>query len=141
MAVPSTSFDTQLFSGLLKNLPQMVGYMMLPIIALTLLPTLAVIGVARVYRIRSFWFYVAAGAAVALAGVLISRLGLSFAFTPSNSKFVKSAPSIMPTLAAIWNFLLAGLVAGATYWTIAGRRASTVAGQPPLDSTTDIGRS
>jgi hypothetical protein len=139
MAAPSTGFDTQQFSGLLKSLPQMVGYMMLPIIVLAAIPALAVIGLAGVYRIRSFWFYVAAGAAVALVGVLISRLGLSFAITPTNSKFVKSAPSIIPKLSSIWNFLLAGLAAGAMYWAIAGRRASTVRDQPPLKSTTDVG--
>jgi hypothetical protein len=139
MAVPSTGFDTQQFSGLLKSLPQMVRYMMLPIIALALLPALAIIALAGVYRIRSFWFYVVTGAAVALAGVLIFRLGLSFGFTPANSKFAKSAPSIIPTLSAIWNFLLAGLVAGAVYWTIAGRWAGVVRDQPSLKSTTEVG--
>ena len=136
-AVPSTGFDTQQFLELLKTLPQMVGYMMLPIIALAVLPALVVIGFASVYR--SLWFYVTAGAAVAFLSVLISRLGLSFAITPANSKFVKSAPSIIPTLSASWNFLLAGLFAGAMYWTIAGRQAGTVPDQPLLKSTTDVG--
>jgi hypothetical protein len=126
MASSAAGFDTEQFFGLLKGLPLMTAYSVLPIVGLTLLPASIAMGLTEAYRIRSFSIYLAAGAVVAFACLLVLRFGLSFMVMPANSKFVRPPPSTIPTFSASWNYLLAGLIAGATYWTIAGRKAGMV---------------
>ncbi|MFA5899592.1 MAG: hypothetical protein WC829_10815 [Hyphomicrobium sp.] len=88
---------------------------------------LMAIGVAEMWRVRSWLYY-------ALAGVAISMGGLAAVYLNE----VPGQPSILNNY-AIATFLTVGVLAGLAYWLLAGRCAGgrrSTAAEPPASSPT-----
>lgn len=77
---------------------------------LTLLPSLALVIIGEVARIRSALYYIVGG-------------GLALAATPLLAGYATSGSTAMPAT-VVWQVLAtAGFAGGALYWLLAGRRA------------------
>jgi hypothetical protein len=86
------------------------------IVPITFVPALAGILYTEIYRVRSWRFYALGGA---LAG-LVGDVGISLARMRTFGLF--GSTWISPIIEVLY-FAFCGLVAGALYWAIAGRRA------------------
>ncbi len=78
--------------------------------ALTIVPTLLLIIIGEVSRIRSSIYYIVGGGAVLAAIPVLARLSAAEDF-------------ILPSTAILQIFATAGFAAGLVYWLIAGRTA------------------
>jgi hypothetical protein len=94
------------------------------IVPITFIPALAGILYAEIYRVRSWKFYALGGA---LAG-LVGDVGISLARMRTFGLF--GSTFVSPIMEALY-FAFCGLIAGALYWWIAGRRAG---GAAPADN-------
>jgi hypothetical protein len=98
---------------------QVIPYVFVPTLAAAFVPALIVAALAETYRIRSFAFYAAAGAAVSVIGMMSFRLMLYLTmFRPKPP-----ARGIGLSFSVPWSLVAAGIISGLVYWAIAGRNS------------------
>jgi hypothetical protein len=122
--VPASAVDVR---GLARGLPLLAIPIFIVVTITTAIPTLLIVVVAEIYRLRSIAMFAAGGVLAAL----VARGEISLLMSvlkPAGDHHIPAFPSNMllhglRDFAAFTGFAVTGVVAGLVYWRFAGRNA------------------